>query len=321
MGRQPFGLASAAAWLRAAGWDGRRASTRRRRSCGASASAAADLDRVSPADAHGDAAGGPVIAAARRVNPRRASARSGCTRRSTPSGCARSASTRSSAASSRRSWRPGRRSRATCEHAQDERRVEERVTTGPPSSLAVSLSNHERQLPRIHFLVPDRTGLPPLARIRDAADARRRAPHWSATPKRAAAAGICAGTVRSCRSTTGSSASCSPTSCSPTSPRRSRPARGTSPSAIPTSSTVPTHAMRIVDALHAAHPPVSYDVTIKVEHLLQHRDLLPRLAATGCVFVTSAVESVDDRVLRAARQGAHARRLRRGRRALPRARA
>src|SRR5262249_17837653 len=40
-----------------------------------------------------------------------------------------------------------------------------------------------------------------------------------------------------------------------------------------------------------------YDVTIKVEHLLRHRDLLPRLVETGCAFVTSAVESVDDRVL------------------------
>ena len=60
----------------------------------------------------------------------------------------------------------------------------------------------------------------------------------------------------------------------------------------------PTHAMRIVSALHEAHPGVSYDVTIKVEHLLQHRDLVPQLAATGCVFVTSAIESVDDEVLR-----------------------
>ena len=59
----------------------------------------------------------------------------------------------------------------------------------------------------------------------------------------------------------------------------------------------PTHAMRIVDALHAAHPSASYDATIKVEHLLAHRDLLPRLAATGCAFVTSAVEALDDRVL------------------------
>jgi hypothetical protein len=55
--------------------------------------------------------------------------------------------------------------------------------------------------------------------------------------------------------------------------------------------------MRIVEALHVAHPDVSYDVTIKVEHLLRQRALLPRLRESGCAFVTSAVESVDDRVL------------------------
>ena len=59
----------------------------------------------------------------------------------------------------------------------------------------------------------------------------------------------------------------------------------------------PTHAMRVVEALHAAHPDVTYDVTIKIEHLLHHRDLLGRLVDTGCAFVTSAVESIDDRVL------------------------
>ncbi len=60
----------------------------------------------------------------------------------------------------------------------------------------------------------------------------------------------------------------------------------------------PTHARRIVEALHAEWPSLSYDATIKIEHLIQHRDLLPVLASTGCLFVTSAVESVDDRVLR-----------------------
>jgi radical SAM superfamily enzyme YgiQ (UPF0313 family) len=59
----------------------------------------------------------------------------------------------------------------------------------------------------------------------------------------------------------------------------------------------PTHAMRVVEELHDAHPSVTYDVTIKVEHVLKHRALLPRLCATGCLFVTSAVESIDDRVL------------------------
>lgn len=59
----------------------------------------------------------------------------------------------------------------------------------------------------------------------------------------------------------------------------------------------PAHARAIVEALHAEWPALTYDVTIKVEHLLKHRDLLPVLAATGCLFVTSAVESVEDAVL------------------------
>ena len=59
----------------------------------------------------------------------------------------------------------------------------------------------------------------------------------------------------------------------------------------------PTHARRVIDALHREYPHVTYDVIVKVEHLLAHRDLLPQLAATNCLFITSAVESVDDHVL------------------------
>ncbi len=59
----------------------------------------------------------------------------------------------------------------------------------------------------------------------------------------------------------------------------------------------PTHGMRIVEDLAGEFPGVTYDVTIKVEHLLKHRQLLGGLARTGCVLVTTAVESLDDRVL------------------------
>jgi len=65
----------------------------------------------------------------------------------------------------------------------------------------------------------------------------------------------------------------------------------------------PTHAMRIVDALHQEFPGLSYDATIKIEHLRQHRHLLPRLKETGCLFVTSAVEAVDDAVLEKLEKG------------------
>jgi radical SAM superfamily enzyme YgiQ (UPF0313 family) len=59
----------------------------------------------------------------------------------------------------------------------------------------------------------------------------------------------------------------------------------------------PTHARRIVERLAAEFPGLTYDVTIKIEHLLKHASLLPMLAKTGCIFVTSAVESIDDEVL------------------------
>jgi radical SAM superfamily enzyme YgiQ (UPF0313 family) len=58
-----------------------------------------------------------------------------------------------------------------------------------------------------------------------------------------------------------------------------------------------THALRIVRALASEHPRLSYDATIKIEHLIRHADALPELAATNCAFITSAVESVDDGVL------------------------
>jgi hypothetical protein len=57
------------------------------------------------------------------------------------------------------------------------------------------------------------------------------------------------------------------------------------------------HALELVEALHCEHPLVSYDVTIKVEHLLKHAQHLATLRDTGCAFVTTAVESLDDHEL------------------------
>lgn len=65
----------------------------------------------------------------------------------------------------------------------------------------------------------------------------------------------------------------------------------------------PTHARKLVTAVHAEFPSITYDAIIKVEHLLRHRELLPLLARTGCLFVTSAVESVDDEVLAKLKKG------------------
>ncbi len=59
----------------------------------------------------------------------------------------------------------------------------------------------------------------------------------------------------------------------------------------------PAHALRVVRALHDEFPALTYDVTIKVEHLRRHLDLLGELRATGCVLVTTAVESFDAGIL------------------------
>ncbi len=60
----------------------------------------------------------------------------------------------------------------------------------------------------------------------------------------------------------------------------------------------PTHAMRIIRAIHQEFPTVTFDATIKIEHLLQHRHLLPEMKRCGCAFIVSAVESLNDIVLR-----------------------
>ena len=59
----------------------------------------------------------------------------------------------------------------------------------------------------------------------------------------------------------------------------------------------PTHALRITRAVHEEFPHVTFDITTRIDHILQHREIFPELAELGCVFVLTAVESVSDLVL------------------------
>jgi len=59
----------------------------------------------------------------------------------------------------------------------------------------------------------------------------------------------------------------------------------------------PTHALKIAEALHTRFPQLTWDATIKVEHLLNHAGLLPRMKQCGLLFIVTAVESVDDTIL------------------------
>ncbi|MDR4479870.1 MAG: CUAEP/CCAEP-tail radical SAM protein [Nitrospira sp.] len=65
----------------------------------------------------------------------------------------------------------------------------------------------------------------------------------------------------------------------------------------------PGHSMSIVRAMHAEFPRLTFDITAKIEHLVKRRSLIPELAAQGCLFVISAVESFSDQVLETLQKG------------------
>lgn len=60
----------------------------------------------------------------------------------------------------------------------------------------------------------------------------------------------------------------------------------------------PKHSLAILRTMHDEFPDVTFDATIKVEHILERRALMPELATLGCAFVVSAVESLSANVLR-----------------------
>ena len=293
MGRQSFGLASAAAWLRAEGWT--------------VACVDAAKDTLRPESLNGPELiafhlpmhtatrlAGPVMTAARRANP---SARICAFGLYAPLTADWLRSLGVDAVFG------GEFEEELAAWANDTTRKKPQSSPSSQSQTCSALSavsavfSDRSPLPRLHFLVPDRSGLPPLSRyasLQMPGGQRRRVGYTEASRG-------CKHLCRHC----------------PVVPIYEGQFRVVQPIVVladvaaqvaagaehitfgdPDFFNGPTHAMRIVSALHAAHADVSYDVTIKVEHLLRHRNLVPRLAATGCAFVTSAIESVDDGVLR-----------------------
>ena len=63
------------------------------------------------------------------------------------------------------------------------------------------------------------------------------------------------------------------------------------------------HSLAIVRELSRRHPGVTFDATIKVEHLIEHEALLPGLRDAGCLFITSAFESTNDAILERLQKG------------------
>lgn len=59
----------------------------------------------------------------------------------------------------------------------------------------------------------------------------------------------------------------------------------------------PRHSRRVIDAIHQRHPELSFDCTVKVEHVLRHRDIWSPFSHAGCRFIVSAFESASDEIL------------------------
>jgi hypothetical protein len=59
----------------------------------------------------------------------------------------------------------------------------------------------------------------------------------------------------------------------------------------------PHYAARVIDAVSSEFPGITFDLTAKVSHILAHGEFWPKFQAAGCLFVTSAFESTDPRIL------------------------
>lgn len=59
----------------------------------------------------------------------------------------------------------------------------------------------------------------------------------------------------------------------------------------------PTHALKIARELHRAHPDLTFDATVKVEHVLEHPGIWTELRELGLQFIVSAFEHTSDFIL------------------------
>lgn len=58
------------------------------------------------------------------------------------------------------------------------------------------------------------------------------------------------------------------------------------------------HSLKVVRLMHEQFPSLTFDLTTKVEHVLREPGIWPQLASSGCAFVVSAFECVNDEILR-----------------------
>lgn len=59
----------------------------------------------------------------------------------------------------------------------------------------------------------------------------------------------------------------------------------------------PTHALKVIRKMHHSWPDLSFDATIKVEHVLEHREIWPEMRQLGLEFIVSAFEHTSNQIL------------------------
>jgi radical SAM superfamily enzyme YgiQ (UPF0313 family) len=57
------------------------------------------------------------------------------------------------------------------------------------------------------------------------------------------------------------------------------------------------HSLDVIRQMHERFPELTFDCTVKVEHVLEFPQVWPELARSGCLFVVTALESVNDEIL------------------------
>jgi radical SAM superfamily enzyme YgiQ (UPF0313 family) len=73
------------------------------------------------------------------------------------------------------------------------------------------------------------------------------------------------------------------------------------------------HSLRVVRRMRERFPELTFNFTAKVEHLIEHSDVVHELGRLGCLFIQSAVESLSEVVLRNLDKGHTAADVRRAR--------
>ena len=282
LGRQPFGLASPAAWLRAAGVDVECADTSREPIEDHQMAAATLIAFYLPMHTATRLAA-PLIDRARRVNP-------------TARLCAYGLYAPLNA-----QWL-GERGVTDVLGPEAEAALVDLAKSQLPKSNAQHPTPNAQHLPRLRFIQPDRAGLPTLdryaslrmpdgtRRIMGSTDATRGCKHrcrhcpivpvyqgqFRVVPLDIVMEDVCAQVAAGAQHISFGD---------------------------PDFLNGPTHARHLVERFHREVPDISYDVTIKIEHLLNYEDMIPVLRDTGCLFITSAVEAIDDEVLEHLRKG------------------